>query len=319
MNIRTDAEIDSSSRFSFKIDKIALVSGSSKRAHTDFSYDQIILLQENKRIPSIRVRSSKYYRVHAWFSVPFNNPLGTVLFQTGGYNPTGFDSRLEFNPTIIGPADVKDVVNFLSRVLRENPYSFIKKSKVTRLDIALDLTGLSLNDVIVHMGGIRKHGVFFGSKGRPETIYLGSPRSNCHLAVYDKTLPGEPFGLKALRIERRLKPHIPFEELVQLNNPFGTIQLISTASLVANLTEIPTECFFATVRERGFSRTIKLLSASQRRALKKAFEDPANSVMPPIDQIWQSIWPATVEQSVIRPASPIRQNVLVDHEGHFVV
>ena len=81
-------------------------------------------------------------------------------------------------------------------------------AKLTRIDVALDLPGLSLDEVIVRSKGQRKHGVYTSQTSRLETLYLGSVKSNRTVA-YTKVKGAIEFH----RIERRMRPNIWGQEL----------------------------------------------------------------------------------------------------------
>jgi hypothetical protein len=163
--------------------------------------------------------------------------------------------------------------------------------KVTRIDIALDLPGLSLDKVVVRSLGQRKHGVYTDGKGRLETIYLGSTKAN-RTAVYTKIKKDIEF----LRVERRMKPNIRGHQLVRLSNPFDKVQMISTDSLSPHLDGMVPRQFFDSVRVRGIGHAIRELSPRQRREIKAALADPQESLLPPMSLVW-NVWPHVLNQS----------------------
>ena len=144
------------------------------------------------------------------------------MIQAGPRFPGIADYRFEFNPTKIGPDGLSYIRNFIDSVTGIGTNALFANGKVTRIDIALDLPGLSLDEVIVRSKGQRKHGVYTGQTSRLETLYLGSVKSN-RTAVYTKVKGAIEF----LRIERRMKPtDIRGHELFGLTNPFDKVQLI---------------------------------------------------------------------------------------------
>ena len=192
-------------------------------------------------------------------------PDQTVLLQTGRYGRIGADIRLDYNPKC-GRAGFQQILSVLGRVLpREDLTVFLTQAKVTRLDLAIDLPDLTLNDAIVRLKSTRKHGVYTSPRGEPETTYLGGARSNRAVA-YNK-----PADCKAmpsrLRIERRLKPGVRLPELINLSNPFSGVIAVATAPLRPLITEIHPDILFDSMRTRGIQRALNLLSSPQRRIL----------------------------------------------------
>ena len=249
----------------------------------------INLTHKPDRPAGLAVKSNSRYAINATFQVSSERGLDqTVLLQTGRYGRIGADIRLDYNPKC-GRAGFHQIRSVLGRVLpREDLTVFLRQAKVTRLDLAIDLPDLTLNDAIVRLKSTRKHGVYTSPRGEPETTYLGGARSNRAVA-YNK-----PADCKAmpsrLRIERRLKPGVRLPELVNLPNPFSGVIAVATAPLRPLITEIHPDILFDSMRTRGIQRALNLLSSPQRRILTAAIDDPANSVMPSVDDLWQQ-WP----------------------------
>ena len=173
-----------------------------------------------------------------------------------------------------------------------NSTEIFRQGKITRIDLALDIPGLTPDDVIVRSKGQRKHGVYSDQRGRVQSTYLGTPRSNRTVA-YDKS---DPSSGKLLRIERRIKPLCLGHELATLVDPFQKVQLIPVDSLLPHLDGLVPEQFFDSIRVRGVRHVLATLPLSQSKQLLTVIKDPNKSRLPSTQVIWAD-WPALLRSS----------------------
>jgi hypothetical protein len=164
----------------------------------------------------------------------------SVLVQAGPKKKTTTHTlRLEFNPTALGASGIAFLKTQLE-VLVLDGLSFndvVTNGKVTRLDIAVDIVGVHLADLIVSIKSGGKHHWYYSANGKPETGYLGMKKSdkNAKWTAYNKRQqvkdspepPAEQAygGLSHTRIEYRAKPNKPFSELGTLKSPLTQISL----------------------------------------------------------------------------------------------
>jgi hypothetical protein len=168
---------------------------------------------------------------------------------------------------------------------------FVNNGKITRIDIALDLIGMTTDTVIVRSRRKKKHGCFSGANGTPETVYLGTPRSP-RLVGYTKEFDGET----AFRLESRLKPKCEGSDLTELANPFRDAQLIAAESLADVLPTLPYQLLCDCIRIRGVSGAMKLLPKVERGKLKSIVNKKALSVLPDPEIVWLQ-WPAALTKT----------------------
>ena len=171
-----------------KLDKLSLTwSGFYPEEIRILCEEVINLAHKPDRPAGFAIKSNSRYAINATFQVSSGiGPDQTVLLQTGRYGRIGADIRLDYNPYKCGRAGFRQILSFLRKVLpREDMTVFLRQAKVTRLDLAIDLPDLTLNGAIVRLKGTRKHGVYTGPRGEPETTYLGGARSNRAVA-YNK-------------------------------------------------------------------------------------------------------------------------------------
>jgi hypothetical protein len=230
--------------------------------------------------------------VNCRIKIPFSQSCQlpqTVVFQAGPYLPGVASYRWEGNPDKISTAGWDDLHTLLSSCIDTDPIEFFRMGKVTRLDVALDLPGLSLEQVVVRSERLQKHAVYSDRHGDPQTTYSGTPRSR-RVASYDK--PVEGTMKTELRVETRLKPGCRGYEVAALENPFAKVKLIpATFSDLAGLS-IPSQFIADSVRIGGLQRALLPLATVQRKELKKAYKEAA-SLLPSTDALWDN-WTQTL-------------------------
>jgi hypothetical protein len=278
--------------WTLSIDKISLVRYDPSPTHAIENCDRLIAAFESCRFPAAMLKNGQRHRIQMTIPIQGNGlQSGRLLIQAGPRFTGLCDYRLEFNPANLGLAGVAHIVAILDAVFVEGGHHLLRSSSVTRIDLALDLRGLSADQVIVRSSRQRTHGIFSNQKGIPETIYLGKPKSN-QTAVYTRHNDAGP----SLRVERRLKPRCRGSEVVFLTDPFRVIQTVHTESLLPFLDGLVPDQFFDSVRVRGFSHVLATLSPVQRRTIKAVLKDPAQSRLPSTETIWRS-WPQLLRSS----------------------
>ena len=178
------------------------------------------------------------YKASAKLNIPSSGH--TALVQAGPKKKTTTHTlRLEFNPAALGAPGIAFLKNQLETLVLDG-LSFkhiITNGKVTRVDIAVDIVGVHLADLLVSNKGGGKHHWYYSEQGKPETGYLGMKKSdkNAKWAAYNKRQqvkdsPGAPAeqafgGLSRTRIEYHAQPNKPFPALNTVSNPFNEISL----------------------------------------------------------------------------------------------
>jgi hypothetical protein len=163
-----------------------------------------------------------------------------VLVQAGPKKKTTTHSlRLEFNPAALGSPGIAFLKAQLETLVLEG-LSFsdiITKGKVTRVDIAVDIVGVHLADLLILVNSGGKQHWYLSAKGKLETGYLGMKTGdkNAKWKTYNKrqeikdhsTSPKEQAygGLSHTRVEYRYATNKPFLELDTLENRFNEISL----------------------------------------------------------------------------------------------
>jgi hypothetical protein len=200
---------------------------------------------------------------------------------------------MDFNPTKMGEAAVDELICFMDSILDCTPVEFFSDGRITRADGAVDLPGLTLNDVIVRAKGKQKHGVYTDRYGLPEMVYLGTPRSAHRVACYTKSI--KQTGDTALRLEVRLKPQCLGKDLVALTNPLKHVQVLPVDVLDQLNLPFPATLLADSIRMRGIKRAVAPFEPKQRNLIIQHLQS-AQGLLPDTDQLWAG-WPAALIQS----------------------
>jgi hypothetical protein len=257
--------------------------------------NHLIELSEDSQFKESTIKSGRRYRHRFAIPLPINhpNPTGSLLIEAGARFPGIADLRIDFKPTKTGPNGFSDVIALLDLITPLGGHHFISNSTLTRYDIAIDLWGGSVDQVLVFSKRSQKNGVYTDRNGCPQTVYMGTPRSNRTVA-YTKT--HKVTGQGSLRIERRLTGRCIGHEWPAIADPFRVVQLVHTQSILPLLGGLIPQQFFDSVRIRGLNRVLTTLPAAQRKAIKSVLGDPAQSLLPSTETIWSG-WPQLLEES----------------------
>jgi len=278
--------------WTLSIDKISLVRYDPSPANVVGNCDRLIAAFESGQFPGAMLKDGRRHRIQ--LAIPIfvgESQAGLLLIQAGSGFTGICDYRLEFNPANLGLVGVDLVLAILDSIFFQGGHHLLRNSFVTRIDLALDLPGLSADQVIVRSSRQRIHGVFSNQQGIPKTIYLGRPKSNQTAAYTRNTAQGS-----SLRLERRMKPGCRGHELIFLPDPFAAIKMVHTDSLLPLLDGMIPDQFFDSVRVRGFGHVLARLPSPQRRAIKTVLKDPSRSRLPSTAKIWTG-WPRLLIES----------------------
>ena len=276
------------------IDKISLTYSFPNRAQVGRLSNNLDKVCRNNFFRGITVKAGRRHPYHA--SIPILSGLtygiDHALLDLVPRHSKISDLRLEFNPTKAGPAGVDYICGCIEAITGSDSSEIFRNGKITRIDFALDIAGLTPEDVIVRSKGQRKHGCYSDQHGRIETSYLGTPQSNRTVA-YDKS--SEVTG-KLLRIERRMKPLRRGHELLTLPDPFQKVQLIPLDPLRSFLSgHVPVpDYLFDSIRLRGLRHALSRLPPSLCRQLHAKINELDRSSL--LSMGWQS-WPEILRLS----------------------
>jgi hypothetical protein len=245
-----------------------------------------------------RLGFGTHYYLNGTFLVSGPEKPATVVLQAlPKYGRRQPDYRLQFNPAKVDANGLATIREVLTSLGIDASYLF-SRGHITRLDLALDLFGWTANDVIARHKRARKHQVCTGVGGSVESAYCGSPRGSNRTVAYTKKFKDAPEDRAlALRLERRIKPGCLGCQLKDLANPFLEIQLVKIEDLLPliDAEEAVPEHLLDSIRLRGL-RALEPLSPRHQRKIIAAFSDPAFSLMPEVQEVWDH-WPEVLMRS----------------------
>jgi hypothetical protein len=246
-----------------------------------------LLLSEGytRGISSLRIRSNARYQISAIIPVPFmteSDGRHPICFEAGPRRPGCPSYRLDFNPSQLSREAMDQVKVLLDTIIDPTHEEFFSTGRITRIDVAVDLVGVTIGDLIVLTERKQKHGVYSNRHGVPETVYLGTPRSS-RVVAYTK--PIGQLGLLGTRLECRLKPNCIGQEVAGLPNPFAKIRLLPTQALDRLIPRVPGQLLADSIRLRGLPRTLQLFDLRTRNRISNAL-NRSISVLPNADDLW---------------------------------
>jgi hypothetical protein len=269
------------------IDRLSVCFNDPNPDHVKGTLGLLLSDKYNKAVPSLSVTKTARYAARFRLLLPFDGPdHHPVYFEVGPHNPKLPSYRLDFNPSKVSPAGIDDLKVLLETTIDETSFAFFSSGRITRVDLAVNLSGLTLEDVIVRSKRKQKHGVYSDRTGRPETAYLGTPRSN-RTAAYTKS--AGPNGDSVLRLECRVKPRCHGFELAKIKNPFLHVDLLPATALYDIGLPVPPEIVADSIRGRGLARVVSKFEPDMREAIMHALSE-ASSLLPTPSEIWTG-WP----------------------------
>jgi hypothetical protein len=232
----------------------------------------------------------------------------TILIQAAPHYKKNRFLRLEFNPTKLGKAGMKFFREKLVDVLLFD-YSYediIAQGQITRLDIASDIIGVTMNDILVRPTKPQVTMAFLGKTGSLESIYPSKPKPDDKSTskVYDKkqeqlskTVVPKYGTIPHLRVEISIKTDIKVPNLMKLKNHFSKLDILARAAVTPPEDEHHWIFFFDSCRVRGVAGALDQLPAKLREPYKMALEDAGKDFWRP-EKIW-SYWPKEFQKSCI--------------------
>lgn len=178
-------------------------------------------------------------RIRAKFPYEWSYIVSNSIFVQESNAKDRTNVRIEFNPNNIDEQEEKLLFNYLS---------CIKYAKLSRLDIAIDLGNIDINDLDIVDPNNRKHHVYYDKKGKIESYYIGTRNSDLFFRIYDKALEQNSKMRKVKkeyknwwRIEAQLSgdflAHADYKQM-KIPNVFDTIKLYKKENILKDITDI---------------------------------------------------------------------------------
>lgn len=153
------------SKAEIKIDRLTICFNDPSIDNVKATCGLLLSDQYTKAIPGIQSTVSPLYEVSARILVPFlniddNTERHPVFFQAGPRRPGLSSYRLDLNPYKLPTGGVDDLRTLLESTIDATPQEFFHDGRVTRVDIAIDIPGHTVNDLILVTSRKQKHGVY---------------------------------------------------------------------------------------------------------------------------------------------------------------
>ena len=141
--------------------------------------------------------------------------------------------RIEFNPARLmeTPAYYQAFLSIMTLWFGDALHNEVSRARITRIDLAVDITGVSINSLLAARQDSTVMSTTYGRDGHIQTMYLGSKNSSERFVIYDKRAQraaesDAPIaGRPRTRIEVRLKASLSLLDLRRYRNPFRHLGL----------------------------------------------------------------------------------------------
>lgn len=217
------------------VDKLALVRHVPDQSRA-YLKAQFLGLKDDEPAIFIIGGSRAGYRVNIRGTLP--GPT-IVLFQCDPHNASLPFIRLELNPSKNASAGASPLSPYFEWMFDFGFAEFASKAKVTRLDIAIDIEGRGLPDIVCGTVKSTRSASYAGKGGEPETLYLGRVRGT-PFAIYNKSLQLKVPGART-RIEKRTKPECFLPEVGKGKNPLVDLRVYEADTFRKALALAPLE------------------------------------------------------------------------------
>jgi len=203
--------------------------------------------------------------------------------------------RCEFNPA---RADVSLARAFLDQVLASGYKSLILHGVCTRIDLTVDVYGVSIDDLLLWHPLFSKTSAYYKG-GQIQTYYLGTPFSPRQFCLYDKVaetkrknsklfipdvLPPSP----TTRLEVRIRSNSFVSELLDIGNPFEQLK-VGSFGYPFTPANWKVTLFLEACRSRGTQDALLMLPESTRKKFRKIIESSQCAWWSPA-KVWKD-WP----------------------------
>ena len=216
--------------------------------------------------------------------------------------------RIEFNPSKLQTEGIAELIYCdIVLLLNLGAGELYGRAKVSRIDIAIDLGGVSIKNLLV-FSDYAVRSTKYDRSGDLETIYLGSQKSPAQTRIYDKVAEMIAKGLTVssahpiTRIERVARNKGLLKNLAKMKNPLSTLHLGFPANKPDGIPTHTWAMFCSYAREHTTQAALAMLPKSERGKFKAAMKlvepDWWDTAV-----IWQQ-WPALIDHVGLVPQGP---------------
>ena len=180
--------------------------------------------------------------------------------------------RVEWNPAKIATDDIAYIV---FEDMLELDFSFLGSGTVTRIDLAIDIDNVQIDDILFH---VPKFQLFENRYKSGLTRYIGGRASGRYFCCYDKRAEIIEHNMKVnplhrvdvpehplMRIETRLRPKILWPNLINIENPFQPMELRRFSSCMPSL-NASDDCLWLVLAYAHYAGLNAALAGFEKRA-----------------------------------------------------
>ncbi len=231
----------------------------------------------------------------------------TLLVQANPKNSDSHLIRLEFNPARQwqwGLGYLKHLFDQITGELLGWGY-VIEFGRATRIDVAVDLVGAQMNQLVAASNVNGKNHLYLSEHGDLETAYLGMPKVNkpTEQFVYDKLQDALDKGYEPLydsiihtRVEMIVKSSGQMLcNIGAVQNPLGRVTMVHPMKHLPCINSTAWAMFLEVCRFKGVGPALNMLPEGYQNILLAALTAGAEVCWRP-DKLWKH-WPTTVKAS----------------------
>jgi hypothetical protein len=274
------------------IDKLSLVLIPATEEHAEMIHSNIWIQVEDQEVFQSTRKMPGYSLVKL---IAVDGHVDRPLLQYAHEAGKAKKIRIEFNPARLGAEGLMKLHAVLISLVPDGWGYFIKHAKITRIDIAIDLLGVLIDQFLL----LSSHGQSsrqWARDGHLETFTIGKDTGNQTL-IYDKAKEQLAkkkawTGTSIVRIERRLRQPgaKKLSELAALENPFASLVLTPKLPLrPLNEKETVWAMFLDSAQVRGVNQALALLPTERRTRYRKHLKNNQEPWWDPA-AIWTK-WP----------------------------
>ena len=269
------------------IDKLTLTGTPGDNWYSPDAEKFLLSGMSDKTLPLAKSFAASRYRVSARIEIDGIPKKAFPLLEVG---PRGKDAacRLEFNPNTLGSNGIKRLKE-LTSVLHVGDWSpGWTSARITRVDVNLDFSSLSLENVLAVSRYKRVREIWMHN-GKLQIIYLGRKEQSASvfcMYMHDNRLRVE-------HRDRRPKPKI-LSQLANYKNPFGKIAVMSAdVSPPVGFNEAKWRMALDLMQARGPRSLESRLTFVERKKLGDAI---SHAIVHQVDagSAWPEVWRACV-------------------------
>jgi hypothetical protein len=237
---------------------------------------------------------------------------GAVLVQCAQVKSLFSLLRFELNPNGVSLAGVQAFRHSIP-MLTAGHFDYkalAANGSVTRVDIAIDLVNIDIEDLLISTAkpGITNN--YFGVTGKAETKYLNVNKGGSKLYVYDRRAllekmqaegsgkPSEFGAAKYTRVEVRTEVNTPIAAMAGMSNRLLKIDLFDIDAVDPPEELHHWKLFQDSCRYRGLAAALALLPKDKQGAYEAAIKSVAPLWLPKV--LW-SHWPEALKTSGLDP------------------